>query len=290
MRRPSFHSADARRKALGDFLRAQRERLTPAEAGLGAGGPHSMSGAERRRRTPGLRREEVAQLGGVSATWYSWIEQGREVSASAPVLARLAEALRLSPAERAYLFELAGKRDPEADEPAATAEPPVDLQTVVDMIGCPAYAMDRLGTARAWNKQAAHLFVGWLDKKPRKSQEGKHERGKHERNLLRYVFLEPAARKLIHGWEERASRVLAEFRADAGAHLTDEAVKAMIEELRAKSPLFARLWDAQEVLGREGGERTFDHPDDGFLRYRQIGFTLAARPDLKLVMLVPEND
>jgi transcriptional regulator with XRE-family HTH domain len=275
MRRPSFHSAEARRKALGDFLRAQRERLTPAEAGLGAGG---------RRRTPGLRREEVAQLGGVSATWYSWIEQGREVSASAPALARLAEALRLSAAERAYLFELAGKRDPEADGPAAAPEPPVDLQTVVDMIGCPAYAMDRLGTARAWNKQAAHLFVGWLDKKPRKSQEGKHER-----NLLRYVFLEPAARKLIHGWEERASRVLAEFRADAGAHLTDEAVKAMIEELRAKSALFARLWDAQEVLGREGGERTFDHPDDGFLRYRQIGFALAARPDLKLVMLVLEG-
>ena len=274
MRRPSFQSAEARRKALGDFLRAQRERLTPAEAGLGAGG---------RRRTPGLRREEVAQLGGVSATWYSWIEQGREVSASAPALARLAEALRLTPAERAYLFDLAGKRDPEADEPGAAPEPPVDLQTVVDMIGCPAYAMDRLGTARAWNRQAAHLFVGWLDKKPRKSQEGTPER-----NLLRYVFLEPAARKLIHGWEDRASRVLAEFRADAGAHLTDEAVKAMIEELRAKSPLFARLWDAQEVLGREGGERTFDHPDDGFLRYRQIGFTLAARPDLKLVMLVPE--
>lgn len=270
MRRPSFQSAEARRKALGDFLRAQRERLTPAEAGLGAGG---------RRRTPGLRREEVAQLGGVSATWYSWIEQGREVSASAPALARLAEALRLTSAERAYLFDLAGKRDPEGDEPSAAFEPPVDLQTVVDMIGCPAYAMDRLGTARAWNKQAAHLFVGWLDRKS----------GKHERNLLRYVFLEPVARKLIHGWEERASRVLAEFRADAGAHLTDDAVKAMIEELRAKSALFARLWDAQEVLGREGGERTFDHPDDGFLRYRQIGFTLAARPDLKLVMLVPEG-
>jgi len=284
MRRPSFQSAEARRKALGDFLRAQRERLTPAEAGLAtAGQSPSNGGAARRRRTPGLRREEVAQRGGVSATWYSWIEQGREVSASAPALARLAEALRLSPAERAYLFDLAGKRDPEADEPAAAPEPPVDLQTVVDMIGCPAYAMDRLGTARAWNRQAAHLFVGWLDKKPRKSQEGKHER-----NLLRYVFLEPAARKLIHGWEERASRVLAEFRADAGAHLTDDAVKVMIEELRAKSALFAQLWDAQEVLGREGGERTFDHPDDGFLRYRQIGFTLAARPDLKLVMLVPE--
>jgi len=270
MRRPNFQSAEARRKALGDFLRAQRERLTPAEAGLGAGG---------RRRTPGLRREEVAQISGVSATWYTWIEQGREVSASAPALGRLAEALRLTPAERAYLFELARKRDPAADDPAAVAEPPVDLQTVVDMIGCPAYAMDRLGTARAWNRQAEHLFIGWLDKKS----------GKHERNLLRYVFLEPAARKLIHGWEERASRVLAEFRADAGAHLTDDAVKAMIEGLRAKSALFARLWDAQEVLGREGGERTFDHPADGFLRYRQIGFTLTARPDLKLIMLVPED-
>ncbi|HEY4135095.1 MAG TPA: helix-turn-helix transcriptional regulator [Alphaproteobacteria bacterium] len=274
MRRPSFQTAEARRQALGDFLRAQRERLTPAQAGLAVGG---------RRRTPGLRREEVAQLSGVSATWYTWIEQGREVSASATALARLAEALHLTAAERAYLFDLAGKRDPEADEVAAASAPAVDLQTVVDMIGCPAYAMDRLGTARAWNRQAARLFVGWLD-------DGKGKRAtKHDRNLLRYVFLEPAARKLIHDWEERARRVLAEFRADAGARLNDDDTKALIEELRGKSAIFARLWDEQAVLGREGGMRTFDHPEDGFLRYRQIGFTLAARHDLKLVMLVPET-
>ena len=128
------------------------------------------------------------------------------------------------------------------------------------------------------------MFVGWLD-------DGKGKRaGAHDRNLLRYVFLEPAARKLIHDWEERARRVLAEFRADRGRSAQRRRHrKALIEICAGKSAhLRAPVRAEQAVLGREGGERTFDHPQDGFLRYRQIGFTLAARHDLKLVMLVPE--
>lgn len=256
-----------RRRELGDFIRAQRERLRPAAFGLGAA----------RRRTPGLRREEVAQLSGVSATWYTWIEQGRDVSMSPTALARVAGALRLGRAERDYLFELAGKRDPDHGGGAGDEFPPA-LADCVAAIRSPAYILDRLWNARLWNAAAQRLFAGWLDRPG-------------ERNLLRFIFLEPGARALIRGWDERAHRVVAEFRAHSGAHLNDRALRALIEELSAESPEFARFWNQHGVLGREGGKRTFNHPADGFLRYEQVTFNLASHADVKLTMLVecPEN-
>jgi transcriptional regulator with XRE-family HTH domain len=225
-----------------------------------------------RRRTPGLRREEVAQLCGLSATWYTWIEQGRDVSVSPTALARLAGALQLGRAERAYLFELAGKRDPHHGE-SETDQLPSAALGCVETIGSPAYILDRCWNARSWNVQAERLFVGWLD------QPG-------ERNLLRFIFLEPAARLLICAWEERARRVAAEFRADCSAHRNDISLRLLIEGLHRESPEFARFWDEHGVLGREGGERTFNHPQDGFLRYEQVTFNLAGSPDLKLTILV----
>lgn len=258
-------ASEAQRRALGQFLRAQRARLTPAALGLPAGA---------RRRTPGLRREELAQLCGMSPTWYSWIEQGREVSASPATLARLAATLQLSPAERAYLFELAGKRDPSEPAPAESMDAPPPILEAVAAIACPAYALDGGWNARAWNPAAARLFPGWLDAASR------------ERNLLRYIFLVPEARALICDFEERARSVLAEFRAECGRRLEEPALAALVEELRAGSALFARAWDEHAVVGREGGERRFAHPEDGLLRYRQIAFNLANRPEFKLVMLV----
>src|SRR5262249_46529236 len=157
----------ARRRELGDFIRAQRERLTPEAAGLVAAG---------RRRTPGLRREEVAQLAGLSATWYTWIEQGRDVSISPTALARLATALGLGRAARAYLFELAGKRDPDPGSGAVDPLPPA-VAAAVAAVSAPAYLLDRYWNARAWNAAAERLFVGWLDRPG-------------ERNLLRFIFLE----------------------------------------------------------------------------------------------------
>jgi transcriptional regulator with XRE-family HTH domain len=251
------------RRELGDFIRAQRERLDPAAIGLAA---------RSRRRTPGLRREEVAQLCGLSTTWYTWIEQGRDVSVSPLALARMASTLRLGRAERAYLFELAGKRDPDHGGAEADDVPPSVLACVA-AIRAPAYILDRFWTARGWNAGAEHLFAGWLD------QPG-------ERNLLRFVFLEPAARCLICDWEARARRVVAEFRASCSAHVTDPALRTLIESLRRQSPEFAKFWNLYGVLEREGGERTFNHPRDGLLRYAQVTFDLAGRPDLKLTMLV----
>jgi transcriptional regulator with XRE-family HTH domain len=256
------------RRELGDFIRAQREKLAPEAVGL--------IGATR-RRTPGLRREEIAQIAGLSTTWYTWIEQGRDVSMSLAALARLANALRLGRAERAYLFELAGKRDPDQSVGEPDALSPALLASV-QAIGSPAYLLDRWWNARAWNAPAERLFTGWLDRP------GEHD---DERNLLKFIFLEPGARALIRDWEGRARRVVAEFRAHCGGHLNDRSLTGLIDGLRGQSPEFARFWDQHGVLGREGGERTFNHPSDGFLRYEQVTFDLAGNADVKLTILVP---
>jgi len=258
--------SSAQRRELGEFIRAQRERLDPTAIGLAERG---------RRRTPGLRREEIAQLCGLSTTWYTWIEQGRDVSVSPMALARMAATLRLGRAERAYLFDLAGKRDP-APGGGDDSDVPAALLACVEAIGVPAYVLDRSWTARCWNTQAEQLFAGWLD------QPG-------ERNLLRFVFQQPAARALIVDWSVRARRVVAEFRASNSAHVTDPAVRSFIESMRSESAEFNEFWNQYGVLDREGGERIFNHPRDGLLRFVQVTFDLAGRPDLKLTMLVPEG-
>ncbi len=257
-----------RRRELADFVRALRERVSPASVGLIAA---------RRRRTPGLRREEVAELAGLSTTWYTWIEQGREVSVSPPALARLAQALRLDRAQRAYLFELAGKRDPDPGASEADELPPT-MAACVAAIAAPAYVLDRGWNAKVWNTAAERLFVGWLDAPPEDNA---------ERNLLRFIFMSPGARALICDWERRARRVVAEFRAHCGAHLDDPGLRRLIDALRRASADFARMWEQHGVLGREGGERTFTHPTDGFLKFEQVTFELAGHADIKLTILVP---
>jgi hypothetical protein len=144
------------------------------------------------------------------------------------------------------------------------------------MIGCPAYILDRCWNARSWNAKAERLFVGWMDQSA-------------ERNLLRFIFLQPSARALICEWEQRARRVAAEFRAACSPHLNDPSLRRLIERLHRDSEDFARFWDEHGVLEREGGERTFNHLKDGFLRYEQVTFTLTGYPDLRLTMLVRDR-
>ena len=140
-----------KRKALGEFIKTQRTQIPIAALRLGG---------STRRRTPGLRREEIAQLCDISVTWYTWIEQGRTVSVSAAALARIAEALQLSRAKRAYLFELSGKKDPQSQD-ALAQEIPDEILAVTDAIKTPAYLLDRHWNAVAWNRAAQTLFVGW---------------------------------------------------------------------------------------------------------------------------------
>ncbi|WP_454616298.1 helix-turn-helix transcriptional regulator [Bradyrhizobium cenepequi] len=248
--------------SLSAFLRALRERQSPADFGLAAGP---------RRRTPGLRREEVAQLCGLSVTWYTWIEQGRDVSVSPSALARLARGLRLSRAERNHLFELAGKRDP--DRPGDSDEPPEAVLACVDAINGPAYILDRTWNARRWNAKASRLFTGWLD-------------ANGERNLLRYIFLRPEARSLIRDWPTRAHRVVAEFRAAVTDFADDPEIRRIVDELSVASSDFERCWATQGVLAREGGKRVFKHPTMGLMHYQQVSLSLAGWPNYRLTMLL----
>lgn len=254
------------RPLLGEFIRNHRERLAPEQVGLSPG---------LRRRAKGLRREEVAGLCGISPTWLTWIEQGRARSLSAPTLARLASALLLTPAERAYLFDLASLRDPDAGDPAGEAPVlGIGLQAALAKIRAPAYVLDRHWDAVAWNRPASVLFAAWLG------------RGAKERNLLRFTFLDPGARLFIADWDERARRLVAEYRADRSASLQEPATRAQVESLRAESAEFDRLWRRQDVQEREGGERVFEHPVQGRVSLRQLTLRVAQAPQLKLVMLV----
>jgi transcriptional regulator with XRE-family HTH domain len=249
------------RAMLGAFIRAHRERLPISGKLLG------------RRRTPGWRREELADAAGVGLTWITWLEQGRDVSASPAALARLAAALLLNPAERASLFDLAGRRDP-VEPGELPTDIPAHVLALPLLMAVPAYLLDHLWTARAWNPAAAQLFTGWLD-------EGA------EKNLLRYVFLSDAARSLIADWPERAQRLAAEFRADFSRRPRDAAMQALVDELSAQSPLFSKLWREQTVLHREGGERGFSNPQGGTDRYQQTTLLVASQVECKLVCLAP---
>jgi transcription regulator MmyB-like protein len=180
-------------------------------------------------------------------------------------------------AERAYLFELAGRRDPAAPQSTATSEAPESVSALVQALPYPAYGLDRFWNACCWNDAAKHLFAGWLG-------EGL------QRNLLRYTFTEPSAQALLPDWEQRARRLLAEFRADCARMLNDAALHNLVQQLGEESDLFAYEWEAQTVMAREGGLRTFVHPVDGPLSYTQNTLSPAEQADYKLVVLVPSSD
>ncbi len=259
---------DNRRKELGEFLLALRQRGTPEEFGFPSGV---------RRRTKGLRREEVAQLSGISATWYTWIEQGREVNISSDALDRLAQALKLSRTERAYLFDMADRRDPR-DNKKEEDTAPETLVSMLDNISIPAYIMGRTWDLLAWNKPARMLFTGWLDNPDNDTTKP---------NLLRYVFTNPDAKQLVVNWEVRARRLVAEFRADCRSRLEEPELKKLVTELSQSSPEFERFWKQHDVLERQGGQREFNHPKLGLISYQQVTLRPVEQEQLKLVLLQP---
>ena len=254
------------RKLLGEFLKTRRERLSPEEFGLPAG---------QRRRTPGLRREEVAQLAGVSLTWYTWIEQGRDIGFSADVLESLARVLHLLPHEKEHLFALAGKQanppQPSGDEGISPS-----LQQILNhQRHYPAYLMDRYWNITAWNA-AAHALFGNFAEMP-----------EPERNMVWYTLVRPATRHLVIDWEQRAQRLIAEFRADCSKYLADPWLKEFLNRLHEQCPEFDGWWSHYDILTREGGRRDFDHPEVGRLALEQTTLRLGHRPEVKMVIHVP---
>ncbi len=263
-------------RLLGDFLRERRNGLDPRTFGLPPG---------LRRRAPGLRREEVASLCGISPTWYTWIEQGRTDAISEATLAALADGLRLSAAERTYLFELMARTDPVPPEAPGSDQRLLDA--LVGAVKSPAYVINRYWDAVAWNKPAGQLFADWLGKPAAKVAKAASAAAAPDRNLLRYVFLNPAAQTFIVDWADRAQRVVAEYRADSAAWPVDARQQALLDELTARSPAFAQAWRAQQVLAREGGQRVFCAPGGGRQLYQQVTLHVAQQPDLKLTVLLP---
>lgn len=253
------------RRLLGAFVRSRRESIIPELPG-------------RRRRTPGLRREELAARAGIGTTWVAWIEQGREVRASGETLARLADGLCLTRVERAYLFTVAGRNDP-ADPIMAAQDAPPAVTAIVEALPWPAYGLDPAWTVCCANAAARHLFVGLF------------EAGDNQQpNLLRYIFTHPQARALLPDWAERCRRVLAEFRRDYGRTLNDPRVAAVVTWLRENCDDFRLDWEQQSILGHEGGLRRFNHPADGPLSFTQLTLAEVERGDFRLIALKPESD
>ncbi|TVT56601.1 helix-turn-helix domain-containing protein [Amycolatopsis rhizosphaerae] len=251
----------ARRRELGVFLRSRRERITPAEAGLPPTG---------RRRTPGLRREELALLAGISATWYTYLEQGRDVRASGQVLASLAAALRLDTAERDHLFRLAGsERTPGPPGPERVAAEAAAVPSLLQP--APAYLIDATYEVLSHNDAAVTLFPFLAG--PEQS-----------RNFARWVFLDPAARHAVVDWESEARGLLARLHTLAARRPGDPRFARLVEELHAGSAQVRRWWPRYDVQERHGGRKRLRTADGRMGEYAYTAFHLAGRPDHTLVV------
>jgi transcriptional regulator with XRE-family HTH domain len=258
------------RAELSEFLRTRRARLKPEDVGLPDFG--------RYRRVPGLRREELAQLAGVSVAYYTRLEQGNGRHVSAEVLAAIARALRLSDAEHAHLTHLAKPK--QKKKPAGrTQQVRGPLRTLLDtMDGVPALLVGRRGDILAWNRMAAAVFGDWA------------ELPAHERNWARLVFLRPEYSDLFVDWEHKANDVVAQLRLDAGSHPDDPRLSALVGELSVKSQEFRRLWATHDVKEQCHGVQRLHHPLVGELDLRVESFRQADAHERMLVTYHAEPD
>jgi transcriptional regulator with XRE-family HTH domain len=266
--RPASASA-ARRTELAAFLRARRERISPEDVGLPPGS---------RRRTAGLRREELAQLAGVGVTWYTWLEQGRPINASVQVLDAVASTLRLDPVERAHLFRL-------ADLPGAAAAAgdcpdcslPAEVQVVLDSIRLPACVLTERFDAIAWNAQYAALFPSVT-------------RAPHgERNTLLVSLTDPSCCSPLQNQLMQCTALVGQLRAAYGRHVGDPAWTHFIRQLEAASPAFAATWAEHDVAQPTAYTKRFRHPTLGVITARSTSFAVNAVPGARMVVYTPED-
>ena len=250
----------------GTYLKDRRAKLDPAALGF----PLT------RRRTPGLRREEVAQRANVSATWYTWLEQGRGGAPSADVLSRIARALMLTDVEREHLFLLALGRPPEVHYQSADGVTP-RLQRVLDSLELsPAYVKTSTWDIVAWNRAATAVLCDYEALAP------------EERNGLRLVFCNPRVRSAMPNWQRDARFVVAAFRADTARAGAGSNVKALVEDLCRLSPEFAAMWRDNDVRTTYGeAAKHVRHPLAGLIRLEYSAFAVDGRPDLGMVIYNP---
>jgi transcriptional regulator with XRE-family HTH domain len=258
-----------RRAELSAFLRSRRERISPEDAGLAPG---------LRRRTAGLRREEVAQLSGVGVTWYTWLEQGRPINASAQVLDAVARTLRLDPQEREHLYRLA---DPSSDPPAARPDGLLapEIQQILDgLTTLPASIVNERFDLLAWNAAYAALFPGVV------VVPAEH------RNTLWLCFTHPAC---CHPFLNRAGqlgRMVAQLRAAYGRHVGEPAWTGFVRRLQAASPDFGRLWAEHEVANPATYLKLFRHPVYDRLAMTTNSLAVMAVPGTRMVVYTPADE
>lgn len=250
--------------SLAAFLKDRRTRLDPASFGFSG-----------RRRTPGLRREEVAQRANISPTWYTWLEQGRGGAPSADVLNRIAKGLLLTEAEREHLFMLGLGRPPEVRYRGVEGVSP-RLQRLIDTLDAsPAIVRTATWDVVAWNRAARVVLTDYST-----LPEG-------ERNILRFMFLSPHIRARQHDWQNLARFVVGAFRADAARAGAVSQVRELVDELCSASPEFAALWRENGVLSHGDGTKRLKHPELGDIELEYSGFAVDGRPDLSLTVYNP---
>jgi len=256
---------EIRRQELSDFLRNRRGRIAPADVGL----PETN-----RRRTPGLRREEVAQLAGVSATWYTWLEQKRPIGVSSGVLDSLARVLRLDPAERMQLFQLA-LRQPVLESPSKRETVSPLIRRLLDQTDpVPAFVIGRRWDVLAWNRAALAFFFDF------------EQVPSNERNTLWLIFTSSTLRSLLVDWRSRGQDTVARFRADYGRHAGDAHFVQLVERLKSVSPEFAQWWPRHDILPMTEGRNAYDHPQVGRMMVENTMFSVVDNPELRLVVFL----
>ncbi len=257
---------DTQRRQLIDFLKGCRARLSPTQVGL----PDTN-----RRRTPGLRREDVAALAGVSVTWYTWLEQGRKIQVSADVLERVCATLRMTADEREYLFALVQHRPA---PPAATCVTEVSptLARMLDALGVPALVMTARWDVIAWNRLMSQAFRHYERLAP------------EDRNLLRILLMDDTYQHDPVAYETMVRRVLSKFRVDYSQTPDDPSFEALINELAERCPIFRRLWNSAEVVGRS--EAIAHHPQLGGMTMEHSSYVPEGSPTLRVVIFVPYDE
>ncbi|WP_433679799.1 helix-turn-helix transcriptional regulator [Nocardia sp. CA-119907] len=258
---------------LGDFLRSRRARVTPQEAGLPA--------TTGRRRTAGLRREEVAMLAGLSIEYYTRLEQGKQSRPSPAVLEAVAGVLRLDEDERRHLFELGHAAGPARAAAARGDEAPrtvrAEVRRMLDIVRpYPAYLLSRANDLLAANDQGMRLLPG-IEEWPARL-----------RNTARYTFLHPDGRRVYGNWDEVAAATVAHLRAVAGSNPDAPDITGLIGELIVKSPEFAALWERYDVRARTNGRKCFEHPAVGRMTLSYEVFTVARDQGQRLVVYQAE--
>ncbi|WP_245239504.1 helix-turn-helix transcriptional regulator [Streptomyces sp. MZ04] len=248
---------------------SRRARVSPAEAGLPDGGA--------RRRTPGLRREEVAVLAGVGASWYQWLEQGRDISVSPQVLDSVARVLKLSSAERRHLYILAGLNPPAPEVEQADRDMCHGMQRLIDTwMPYPAHIMDRYYNCVMYNDAAGMVF----GMRPEITQ-----------NCLVDFFTDPIYRSRSLSWQENAARVVAQFRASCSEYPEDEGFQAILAELRESAgEEFTELWERRDIQPAGQVLKELTHPLVGALHVESTALRVPARPDLTIVLHTPLDE